>query len=236
MSGPLFKYNPGGGTCNLGQNHKNLGERGPIGPTGKTGKDGRDGRDGQDGLTGPTGPAGFRGVQGLPGSYGPPGPTGAQGLKGETGLQGPAGSLQILRGTVFLGGMTGLSELPSAYGESGSSGASGATGSIGATGYPGVLLKSTTLNLTSSSYVWANAYVTIVRNTPDVVSTYININGYTGNTSVSTLITEGTNTIGTQFRSPRLPVGEVKIDLYAYSQTLGALIDNSSLFAIGNLS
>lgn len=49
MSGYLLKYTPGGRTCNIGVNYKNIGPPGPAGPPGPTGT---------TGTTGPTGPTG----------------------------------------------------------------------------------------------------------------------------------------------------------------------------------
>lgn len=72
MSGMMFGYAAGGGTCALGQQFKNVGPMGPmgatgptmylggIGPTGATGPEG-DSIRGENGATGPTGPKGDTG-------------------------------------------------------------------------------------------------------------------------------------------------------------------------------
>lgn len=69
MSGYLLRYTPGGGTCNVGVNYKNIGPPGPPGSPGPTGPPGPPST-----VPGPTGPSG-----------GPVGPTGANGITGPTG-------------------------------------------------------------------------------------------------------------------------------------------------------
>jgi len=66
MPGYLVKYTPGGGTCNMGVNYKNIGPPGPVGPPGPTGAPSA-----VPGPTGATGPP-----NGPPGPIGPTGPTG----------------------------------------------------------------------------------------------------------------------------------------------------------------
>jgi hypothetical protein len=56
MSGYLLRYTPGGGTCNIGVNYKNIGPPGPVGPPGPTGPPGSGSGSGVTGPTGPTGP------------------------------------------------------------------------------------------------------------------------------------------------------------------------------------
>lgn len=63
MPGYLVKYTPGGGTCNMGVNYKNIGPPGPAGPSGPAGPTGPQGPPGSGagsmgptGATGPTGP------------------------------------------------------------------------------------------------------------------------------------------------------------------------------------
>jgi len=58
MSGYLLKYTPGGGTCNIGVNYKNIGPPGPAGPAGPAGPTGPPGSGTGSGVTGPTGPTG----------------------------------------------------------------------------------------------------------------------------------------------------------------------------------
>ena len=56
MSGYLLRYNPGGGTCNVGLNYKNVGPPGPQGPPGPPGPPGGGTGSGITGPPGPTGP------------------------------------------------------------------------------------------------------------------------------------------------------------------------------------
>jgi len=51
-----LRYTPGGGTCNIGVNYKNIGPPGPVGPPGPTGPPGSGSGSGVTGPTGPTGP------------------------------------------------------------------------------------------------------------------------------------------------------------------------------------
>ena len=155
-----MKYTPGGGTCNIGVNYKNIGPPGPSGPPGATGSPsiipgptgptgpsggpigptGTTGRTGATGTTGAgvTGPTGSRGVTGSTGATGVAGTTGATGA----GVTGPTGPIGPSGGPIGPTGTTGRTGPTGPIGPTGIAGATGVgvtgTGSTGPTGPTGV--------------------------------------------------------------------------------------------------
>ena len=126
----LLRYSPGGNTCNMGYNYKNIGPSGALGPQGVTGATGPQGPPGPAVTIGSTGPTG---VQGNTGATGPQGITGPSGLRGNTGATGPQG-LTGATGPQADTGPTGPIGVQGVTGATGPQGVTGATGPQGATG------------------------------------------------------------------------------------------------------
>ena len=113
-TGPAGATGPQGATGSSGSGG---GTPGPAGPTGATGAAGSAGVTGPAGATGPTGiqgDAGPTGATGATGATGPQGPTGATGSAGSagatgaTGASGPAGATKVIRGSLTIGDLSGV--------------------------------------------------------------------------------------------------------------------------------
>ena len=107
-TGPAGATGPQGPAGSSGSGGGTPGPAGPTGATGPAGPAGATGAAGSAGATGATGTTGATGPQGEAGPAGATGATGATGPQGPTGATGPAGATKVIRGTLTIGDLSGI--------------------------------------------------------------------------------------------------------------------------------